>query len=245
MRDNDRNTTYGFTLGGPIVKNKLFFFVNAEYSKTPTVAVRWRASENGVGDESKYLSYASVADMERVSAFVKSKYGYDTGSYTSFPSDGENMKVLARIDWNIDNNNKLAVRYNYTNNTKWIGPNASSMDGGTRSPYNRTSLYSMSYANSMYSMNNIVHTASLDLNSKISDNLSNQFLATFSMLDDVRGSNSDEFPFIDIQDGSGDNVQYMSLGYELFTWNNAVHNNVSTSRTTSHTIPATTRSWAV
>lgn len=226
VRDNDRNTTYGFTLGGPIVKNKLFFFVNAEYSKTPTVAVRWRASENGVGDESKYLSYASVADMERVSAFVKSKYGYDTGSYTSFPSDGENMKVLARIDWNIDNNNKLAVRYNYTNNTKWIGPNASSMDGGTRSPYSRTSLYSMSYANSMYSMNNIVHTASLDLNSKISDNLSNQFLATFSKLDDVRGSNSDEFPFIDIQDGSGDNVQYMSLGYELFTWNNAVHNNV-------------------
>ena len=226
VRDNDRNTTYGFTLGGPIVKNKLFFFVNAEYSKTPTVAVRWRASENGVGDESKYLSYASVADMERVSAFVKSKYGYDTGSYTSFPSDGENMKVLARIDWNIDNNNKLAVRYNYTNNTKWIGPNASSMDGGTRSPYSRTSLYSMSYANSMYSMNNIVHTASLDLNSKISDHLSNQFLATFSKLDDVRGSNSDEFPFIDIQDGSGDNVQYMSLGYELFTWNNAVHNNV-------------------
>lgn len=226
VRDNDRNTTYGFTLGGPIVKNKLFFFVNAEYSKTPTVAVRWRASENGVGVESKYLSYASVADMERVSAFVKSKYGYDTGSYTSFPSDGENMKVLARIDWNIDNNNKLAVRYNYTNNTKWIGPNASSMDGGTRSPYFRTSLYSMSYANSMYSMNNIVHTASLDLNSKISDHLSNQFLATFSKLDDVRGSNSDEFPFIDIQDGSGDNVQYMSLGYELFTWNNAVHNNV-------------------
>lgn len=226
VRDNDRNTTYGFTLGGPIVKNKLFFFVNAEYSKTPTVAVRWRASENGVGDESKYLSYASVADMERVSAFVKSKYGYDTGSYTSFPSDGENMKVLARIDWNIDNNNKLAVRYNYTNNTKWIGPNASSMDGGTRSPYSRTSLYSMSFANSMYSMNNIVHTASLDLNSKISDNLSNQFLATFSKLDDVRGSNSDEFPFIDIQDGSGSNVQYMSLGYELFTWNNAVHNNV-------------------
>ena len=92
--------------------------------------------------------------------------------------------------------------------------------------YSRTSLYSMSYANSMYSMNNIVHTASLDLNSKISDHLSNQFLATFSKLDDVRGSNSDEFPFIDIQDGSGDNVQYMSLGYELFTWNNAVHNNV-------------------
>lgn len=225
-RDTDRNTTYGFTLGGPIVKNKLFFFVNAEYTKSPSVAVRWRASQDGVGDEKKYLSYASVDDMERVSAHVLEKYGYDTGSYTDFPADESNTKLLARIDWNINDNNKLALRYNYTNNTSWLAPNASSMDGGTRSAYSRTSLYSMAFANSMYSMNNIVHTASLDLNSRISDNLSNQFLATFSKLDDVRGTNSEEFPFIDIQDGSGNNVQYMSLGYELFTWNNAVHNTV-------------------
>lgn len=226
-RDRDRNTTYGFTLGGPIVKNKLFFFVNAEYTKTPSVAVRWRASANGVGDSDSYLSYASIADMEKVSAFVKDKYGYDTGSFDSFPADESNLKVLARLDWNINDRNKLAVRYNYTSNTSWSGPNASSMDGGTRSAYGRTSLYSMSYANSMYSMNNIVHSVSVDLNSKINDNLSNQFLATFSKLDDVRGTNSSEFPFIDIHDGTNTTTQYMALGYELFTWNNAVHNTIA------------------
>ena len=226
-RDKDRSTTYGMTLGGPIIKNKLFFFVNAEYTKTPTVAVRWRASADGKGDTDKYLSYASIADMERVSEFVKTKYGYDTGSYTDFPADKSNFKVLARLDWNINDKNRLAVRYNYTGNTTWTGPNASSMDGGTASPYARTSLYSMSYANSMYSQRNIVHTASVDLNTRISDNLSNQVLATFSKLDDVRGTNSDEFPFIDIQDGSNTNTQYMALGYELFTWNNAVHNTIA------------------
>jgi len=226
-RDRDRNTTYGFTLGGPIVKNKLFFFVNAEYTKTPSVAVRWRASANGVGDSDSYLSYASIADMEKVSAFVKDKYGYDTGSFDNFPADESNLKVLARLDWNINDKNKLAVRYNYTSNTAWNGPNGSSMDGGTRSAYNRTSLYSMSYANSMYSMNNIVHSVSVDLNSKINDNLSNQFLATFSKLDDVRGTNSSEFPFIDIHDGTNTTTQYMALGYELFTWNNAVHNTIA------------------
>ena len=226
-RDRDRNTTYGFTLGGPIVKNKLFFFVNAEYTKTPSVAVRWRASANGVGDSDSYLSYASIADMEKVSAFVKDKYGYDTGSFDNFPADESNLKVLARLDWNINDKNKLAVRYNYTSNTAWNGPNGSSMDGGTRSAYNRTSLYSMSYANSMYSMNNIVHSVSVDLNSKINDNLSNQFLATFSKLDDVRGTNSGEFPFIDIHDGTNTTTQYMALGYELFTWNNAVHNTIA------------------
>ncbi|MBQ2874598.1 MAG: TonB-dependent receptor, partial [Bacteroidales bacterium] len=223
-RDRDRNTTYGFTLGGPIIKNKLFFFVNAEYSQTPSVAVRWRPSENGVGNADKYLSYTTVADMERVQKHVMDKYGYDTGSFTDFPADESNLKLLARLDWNINDNHRLALRYNYTNNTGWNGPNASSMDGGTRSAYARTSLYSMAFANSMYSMNNLFHTVSLDLNSRLGDNLSNQFLATFSKLDDVRGTNSSEFPFIDIQDGTNTNTQYMALGYELFTWNNAVHN---------------------
>lgn len=223
-RDRDRSTTYGFTLGGPIIKNKLFFFVNAEYAQTPSVAVRWRASEDGVGNSNKYLSYTTTADMDLVKNHVADKYGYDTGSYTNFPADESNLKLLARLDWNITDKHHLALRYNYTNNTGWNAPNSSSMDGGTRSAYGRTSLYSMAFANSMYSINNLVHSVSLDLNSRISDNLSNQFLATFSKLDDVRGTNSSEFPFIDIQDGTGSNTQYMALGYELFTYNNAVHN---------------------
>ena len=101
------------------------------------------------------------------------------------------------------------------------------MDGGTRMVSGRTSQNSMSYANSMYSMDNLVHSVSFDLNSRLSDNLQNQFLATFSKLDDVRGSTSDEFPFIDITKG-GDN--YIALGYELFTWNNAVHNTIGNVR---------------
>lgn len=228
-RDLDRNTTYGITLGGPIVKNKLFFFVNAELSKTPGQAVTWRASKNGKGDEKKYLSYATEEDMQLVSDFVKDQYGYDTGSFTEFPADEQNVKILARLDWNISDAHKLALRYNYTNNTAWNGPNASSMDGGTRSAYARTSLYGMSYANSMYSMNNLVNSVSLDLNSRFSNNISNQFLATFSELDDIRGNtNPDDFPFIDIMDGTGTTTPYISLGYELFTWKNAVHNKVFT-----------------
>ena len=222
-RDVDRNTTYGFTFGGPIIKNKLFFFVNGEMAKTPTVANRWRASTNGVADANNYISRTTESDMQSVSDFVKSKYGYDTGSYTDFPADEGNNKLLARLDWNISKNHRLALRYNYTKNRYWSSPNASSMDGGTRMSEARMSQASMAFANSMYSMDNLVHSFSVDLNSRLADNLSNQFLATFSKLDDIRGTNSDEFPFIDIlKDGQA----YMSLGYELFTWNNGVHNDV-------------------
>ena len=224
-RQKDRNTTYGFTLGGPIVKNKLFFFVNAEYAKIPTVVNRWRASVDGEMDADNYVSRTTLADLEKVSNFVKEKYGYDTGSWTDYPADESNMKLLARIDWNINDNHKLALRYNYTLNRGWNSTNGSSMDGGSRSGFSRFSEYGMAYANSMYSMDNVVSTVSLDLNSRLSDNLSNQFLATYSKLDDIRGTNSEDMPFVDIRKDDGSAVlPYIALGYELFTWNNGVHN---------------------
>lgn len=116
-RGINRNTTYGFTLGGPIVKNKLFFFANAEYSKVPSVINRWRASEDGVADPDNYISRTTVADLQKVRDFMMERYGYDTGSFTDFPADESNLKLLGRIDWNITDNHHLAVRYNYTKNT--------------------------------------------------------------------------------------------------------------------------------
>ena len=233
-RDKNRSTTYGFTFGGPIIKNKLFFFVNAEYSKVPSIVNRYRGSEItggvagqaniGVGSDKDYLSRASTFDLQQVKDHVMSKYGYDTGSYTDFPANESNAKILARLDWNISQKHHLALRYNYTLNNVWNNPNATSMDAGTRMSGARVSQYSMSFANSMYSMQNLVSTWSLDLNSRLTDNLSNQFLATFSKLDDVRGTNSSEFPFIDILENDNN---YIALGYELFTWNNAVHNTVA------------------
>ena len=223
-REKAQTTTYGFTLGGPIIKNKLFFFANGEMVKTPTVVNRWRGSANGVAEVDNYISRTKVSDLEAVSNYVANKYGYDTGSWTSFPADESNYKLLARIDWNITDKHHLALRYNFTKNRYWSSPNATSMDGGTRMSGARMSQYSMSFANSMYAGDNKIHTFSIDLNSRLSDNLSNQFLATYSkMQDPVRYTDSAEFPFIDI---TKDGNNYMALGYELFTWNNAVNNTV-------------------
>ena len=222
-REKAQTTTYGFTLGGPIIKNKLFFFVNGEMIKIPSIVNRWKGSDDGKSDPDNYISRTTNKDLEAVSKYMASKYGYDTGSWTSFPADESNYKLMARIDWNITDRHKLALRYNYTKNNIWNSPNGTSMDGGTRMASYRMSQGSMSFANSMYSMENLVHSWSLDLNSRLTDNLSNQFLATISKLDDIRGTNSAEFPFIDITK-DGDN--YMALGYELFTWNNAVHNTI-------------------
>ena len=223
-REKNQKTTYGFTLGGPIIKNKLFFFANAEFVKIPTVVNRWQgADDDNPADPENYVSRATKADLQAVSDYVASKYGYDTGSYTSFPADEKNTKFLIRLDWNITDKHHLALRYNYTKNKVWNAPNKTSMDGGPRLPDSRMSEMAMSYANSLYSMDNEVNSWTFDLNSRLSEKLSNQLLATYSKLDDLRSSESSPFPFIDI---TKDDNNYISLGYELFTWNNAVHNTI-------------------
>ena len=223
-REKNQKTTYGFTLGGPIIKNKLFFFANAEFMNVPTVVNRWQgADEDFPADPENYVSRTTKADLQAVSDYVAKKYGYDTGSYTSFPADEKNTKFLIRLDWNITDKHHLALRYNYTKNKVWNAPNKTSMDGGPRLPDSRMSEMAMSYANSLYSMDNEVNSWTFDLNSRLTEKLSNQLLATYSKLDDLRSSESSPFPFIDI---TKDDNNYISLGYELFTWNNAVHNTI-------------------
>lgn len=231
-RDIESRKIYGAAIGGPIIKNKLFFFVNGEYEIRPGQVVTWRPSEDGVANTDLSLSRTSIADMERVKQHLITNYGYNPGSYTDYPADESNRKLLARIDWNINNANKLSLRYNHTKNQAWYPTNGNSTDGGFRhNAFNRISQYSMSFSNSIYSSDNIVNSIALDLNSRISNKVSNQFLTTYTNISDVRGSNSDPFPFIDIlngvnEDGSQILEPYMSAGYELFTWNNGVNNNI-------------------
>ena len=237
VRAKDAKHIYGGTFGGPIIKNKLFFFANVEYTLIPTTIVNWRAAtpENPANPDN-YISRTTAADMQRVSDFVRNQYGYDTGSYNNFPADETNWKILGRIDWNITDAHKLAVRYNYTKNQAWNQANGNSSDTGYRlNGMNRFSQYSMAFANACYSMDNFVNSVSADFNSRFGSKMFNQLLFTFTDIKDERGTNSSPFPFIDIMDGysvnnDGQIVQnlepYMSLGYELFTYNNAVRNKI-------------------
>lgn len=230
-RPKEEKNIYGMTFGGPIVKNKLFFFVNAEYEKRPEQVVKWRPSQDGVANLDQSISRTKASDMDLVKKHLMDNYGYDAGSYTDFPGDQNNIKLLGRIDWNITDNHKLSFRYNYTKNRRWVPTNGNSTDAGYRNRnMNRISEYGMAFSNSLYSMDNLVHGFSLDLNSRFGNNMSNQFLATYTIIKDMRESNSEPFPFIDILVGRDNNnvpvvEPYITAGYELFTWNNGVNNN--------------------
>ncbi|MDR0618699.1 MAG: carboxypeptidase regulatory-like domain-containing protein [Bacteroidales bacterium] len=232
---------YGATIGGPIVKDKLFFFANFEYENSPKPVTNWRASADGVADPDNFISHARQSDLDKFSQLLRERYGYETGSSTDFPGGTSNMKALARFDWNIDKSNRLSVRYNYTKNDNWIEPNGNSSDNGYRlnNTY-RIGPDAMSYITSCYSMANVVHSVSAELNSSFGSKFNNQVLVTYSDLNDQRGTKSSPFPFIEIMNGddvaaagldpknSNNFSPYMSAGLELFTWNNGVANQVAT-----------------
>ena len=217
-RKAESNKIYGFTLGGPIIKNKLFFFVNFEMQNKPGQAIQNQA------DASKQQVLQQIADK------LKNEYGYDPGSYTDFPGGIQNRKLLARIDWNISDAHKLSLRYNNTTNTEWNAPNGSSCDDNYRPKLNRASDVSQPFSNNMYSQQNDVWSIAAELNSRFSNTVSNRFLATYTNINDQRGSKSGLFPHIDIMTdnnySSGYFIPYTSLGYELFTYNNGVKNTV-------------------
>jgi len=232
-RADASKTIYGFTVGGPIVKNKLFFFANFEHESNPGEVVKYRACADGE-TPGGMVSRTTQAEMKRVRDHLMSRYNYDPGSYTSYPGDQYNNRFLARLDWNINDNHRLSLRYNLTKEIAWQGPNGNSSDTGYRlNGTYRVGTQSMAFANSLYNFNNKVMSISADLNSRFSNSVSNQLLVTYSYIKDMRESPSSLFPFIDIMAGYNDMGNpilepYMSAGYELFTYNNGVKNKVVT-----------------
>lgn len=233
--------TYGFTLGGPIIKNKLFFFANAEFEKTTRPGVNFIPS--GVPLTGASVSATPAADMQKVRDYLLG-YGYDTGNFTDFKAfENKNTTLLLKLDWNINTKNKLSVKYSYLNATadQIINssgtPNSGSYtftgaDGkpSTRAngglPNGRFSLKSMGFDNSNYGFVNKVSTGTAELNSTISPKVSNQLLLTFKKYDNPRTSKGGIFPTIDIFNGAGDN--YISAGSDPNTkYNEVIDNTVS------------------
>lgn len=228
---------YGVTFGGPIIKNKLFFFVNGELERREFPGVTWRA-QGGTGGLNQ--SNVPIDSLRALSNHLSTRYGYNTGSFDNFPNfKAENYKIVAKVDWNINSMHKATFRYtDYVNNNdeplngasiinqggfnvQRIGNTPTSI--GTSLPNSRFGAFAMSFANSIYRFKNVVRSGTFELNST-RGKLSNQFLATFSYTRATRTTPSVDFPFVDIFNGNGQNQ--LSFGLEPFSFNNDVINRV-------------------
>lgn len=224
-RDNS-SKTWGVTVGGPIIKDKLFIFASYEFEDESKPSDSWEPSTNGEADLTRRISRTTVSDLERAKNHLMSTYNYDPGDYQNFGAfPSENYKVFGRIDWNISKNHKFSARYNRLRNDSrsLTNPTSGPPPSSSRSQIGRVSDYSISFSNSFYTQSNSVDAFSAELNSTFGNRLANKLLVSYTeVTDPKRSSPSAEFPFVDIyKDGN----PYMSFGYELFTYRNQVLNN--------------------
>ena len=235
--------TNGFTVGGPIIQNKLFFFVSGERETSTGAnasgANLWRASQNGVSDIANNITRVKESDLIAVQNHLINRWGYNPGRYQGYANEAEQQgdKFLARLDWNISDKHKFAVRYNMLKGTSQQIANASS-GPAPRSSWSRVSDRSMTFEGGNYGFENTVQSVTAELNSAFNSSLSNKFLFTYSKIQDKRTSPSESlFPFVDIWDGSPTGGNYISFGTELFSYlNDVVNDNFSFTNNLTYTV---------
>lgn len=209
----------GARLGGPIIRNKLFFFANGEMVRNTSPATTWASKGGPLDDGGSNVTRVEYQDLVDLSDFMRTKFGYETGPFENYDNETKSDKFLVRLDWNVNDRNKLTLRYTHHNSeSDQLISNSSSLGRGTR----RTNPNSMSYQNSGYIILDNTRSAVLELNTTLSDQLHNTFLVGYDKQNENRKykGNGGLFPTIDIMK---DNSTYISVGFDPFTPDNQLN----------------------
>tara|TARA_B110001469_G_scaffold71937_1_gene68371 strand:- start:1026 stop:4151 length:3126 start_codon:yes stop_codon:yes gene_type:complete len=204
----------GFSIGGPIVKNKLFFFANYEQDERTDLGQAWLPNTgSGAVNESVVLESDLIAVQNALSTL-----GYDTGTYQGFTHESASSKGIFKLDWNVNDNNQLAIIYNWLDASQEKPAHPTALEA--RGPNSTT----LQFQNSGYQINNKLQSVQLELNSRLSDEVSNKLQVGYTNFDDFRTPMSSAAPAITIQNGAGQN--YIIAGHEPFSINNVLNQTV-------------------
>lgn len=195
-----KNKQYGIRIGGPIVKNKLFFFVNAELARVeqPTI---FNAGETG--------ALLTETEAKALADTLNRRYGYDAGSFGVYPAQTQSDKLFGRIDWNINEKHRLTVRHNYI---------TAFDDNISRSPT------VFRFGNNAYRFNNKQNITVAEIRSRFSNQLSNNLILGLHRIRDFRETMGELFPFIEISKGTSNNG--IQLGSERSSVANELDQNI-------------------
>jgi Carboxypeptidase regulatory-like domain len=203
----------GFSLGGALQKNKLFYFVNFETEQrqdAPTAFLGQTSTNADKNNTSRVLEQ----DLIDVRTILKNKFGYETGEYQGFNYKQKSSKWLAKLDWNINNNNSLSFTYNGLNASKEKPAHPSAI--GRRGP----DFTTLQFRNSGYRINNKLNSFGAELKSNFSSKYANKLRLVYTQFRDNRDPLSTPFPVVNI---TKNGVRYIIAGHEPFSINNILN----------------------
>jgi hypothetical protein len=205
--DYDR---YGGWVSGPIVKDKLFFFGSYENDKFTQPGTTFRANRGGetVGGN---VTRVLASDLDALSSYLRSNFGYDTGPYQDYPFETPAKRYLAKLDYNLNDRNKVSLRYlQLDSETPVLLSNSGSLGAGTR----RSNTTGLNFANSNYALLEDIKSGVGEWNSIISSNMANSLIVGYTTNDESRPQSGELFPMVDIRESG---TVYTTFGYEPFT----------------------------
>jgi len=214
FRGDLRQLQTGFSFGGPIIKDKLFFFINLEVERRSDLGSNFVANRGtGAANESRVLA----SDLEMVSSLLQARYDYATGPYENFKHNTNNQKGLIKLDWNITRGQTLTLTGNFLDAFREKPANPSAI--GRRGP----DVATLQFFNSGYRINNKIYSGLAELKSLFGNRFANKLQAGFTAFRDARDPFSTPFPVLNI--GKGGN-RYIIAGHEPFSINNRLEQNV-------------------
>ncbi|WP_310557304.1 carboxypeptidase-like regulatory domain-containing protein [Flavobacterium sp.] len=172
----------GASIGGSIIKNKLFYFFNTEF------AFRKEPVQNEPGSETSNISKLTV---EQIANHLRTNYNYDPGATSNANLERKSGKLFLRFDYNLSENNKLTLRNNFvtgfTDNLEW-------------------SANVFNFGNQGYRHNSVTNTLAAELKSKINNAISNKLIVSNSIVNDNRTYNGRVFPHLEIIDNTANTI---------------------------------------
>lgn len=193
--------TYGMRVGGPIIKDKLFIFLNYERQDDETPQPF---------NFSNYSGGSSLADLDNLRSFLINTYGYDPGIFDNNTRTLESNRITAKLDWNISQDHKLSFRYGLT-----TADNLEARNSGNRF---------IGFINGSESFESSTSSMALELNSRFGNKFANNFVLGYTRVRDDRDPAGEPFPTVDIQDQGGT----ISFGSEPFSTANLLDQDVFT-----------------